>query len=1056
MTRFESLSNDLFALPAVELVRRERDQLLRSRHALRPYARCSGEFLEYWARCAPEREFVLERNETGWRALSYGEMLDRVRRVGAWLLGTGLSAQRPVAILSENSLEQAVLTLACLHVGVPVAPISPAYSLVSKDFGKLRSILRTLRPGLVYVSDLARFAPALSKVRDVHDGSIVSGERYPGDGVLAFDTLLRARDDAAVERAFEAITADTIAKLMFTSGSTSEPKAVINTQRMLCSNQEAIAQIWPFVNRPPVLLDWLPWHHTFGGNHNFNIVLRNGGTLYIDGGRPLPGEFEQTLSNLREVAPTLSLNVPRAYDLLVSALQRDSELRSRFFSRLELIFYAGAALPQHLWEALRSLARQTLGHDLPLVSSWGLTETAPTATIGHFSPDRAGIIGLPVPGSELKLVPNGDKTEVRVRGPNVTPGYFRREELTANSFDDEGFFRTGDAVRFVDPKHPERGLVFDGRIGEDFKLSTATWVNVGALRLEAISALAPVAQDVVVTGHDRDEIGLLIFPSIAGCRSLCSDLAAEAAPGALFEHPAVRARVAAGLSALARASTGSSTFPRRALVLAEPACADAGEITDKGYINQRAVLTRRAALVDVLYEQPLQAGVITVSPDEVASSGRAQVFRGRSAAPPLESNMYEASDPFALVARYDDIWLLGGVRTPFADYTSILSGVSATDLGIHVARALFQRSDVPARDVGAVIAGNVAQSSFDAFYLPRHIGLYSGVPLGVPALLVHRLCGTGFETILNAADQIALGRVKLALCVGTESMSRNPVSAFTHRTGFKMGQVEFKDFLWEATLDTASNTRMGETAENLARLYGITREEVDSFAAQSFERAVRAWAEGHYRDEVAPVTSQQWPLENYRARGIALPRHVERFERDEHVRASPLEVLRKLRPAFGQDGVQTGGNSSAIVDGAAAALVASGEYVRAHGLKPLARIVAGVVVGVPPEVMGIGPAPAIRALLRQRELNQSDVARFEINEAFGAQYLAVEKELGLDRERVNVHGGAIAIGHPLAASGVRLTVAAARAARRARGEFAIASACAGGGQGVGILLQSAV
>jgi len=418
--------------------------------------------------------------------------------------------------------------------------------------------------------------------------------------------------------------------------------------------------------------------------------------------------------------------------------------------------------------------------------------------------------------------------------------------------------------------------------------------------------------------------------------------------------------------------------------------------------------------------------------------------------------MYESSEPHALVARYDDVWLLGGVRSPFADYMGVLGSISPTDLGIHVARASFQRLDVPAADVGAVIAGNVAQSSFDAFYLPRHIGLYSGVPLGVPALLVHRLCGTGFETILNAADQIALGRAKLALCVGTESMSRNPVAAYTHRAGFKMGQVEFKDFLWEATLDTASNTRMGDTAENLARRYEISREDVDRFAAQSFERAVKAWDDGHYQDEVAPVTAQQWPLEGYQPRGIALPRKVERFERDEHVRQSSFEALQKLRPAFSKDGVQTGGNSSAIVDGAAAAVVASGDYVRAHGLKPLARVVAGVVVGVPPEVMGIGPAPAIRALLGRLGLNLASVARFEINEAFGAQYLAVEKELGLDRERVNVHGGAIAIGHPLAASGVRLTVAAARELRRAKGEFAIASACAGGGQGVGILLQHAV
>jgi len=415
--------------------------------------------------------------------------------------------------------------------------------------------------------------------------------------------------------------------------------------------------------------------------------------------------------------------------------------------------------------------------------------------------------------------------------------------------------------------------------------------------------------------------------------------------------------------------------------------------------------------------------------------------------------MYESLESHALTAKYDDIWLLCGIRTPFSDYRSVLSEVSPTDLGIFVARAALAKSGVPPEDVGTIIAGNMAQSSFDAFYLPRHIGLYSGVPLAVPALLVHRLCGTGFETLLTAADQIALGKTKVALCVGTESMSRNPIAAYTHRQGFRMGQVEFKDFLWEATLDTASGTRMGDTAENLAKLYGITREQVDRFAEQSFSRAVQAWEAGFFHDEIAPVTSQSFALEGYQSRGIRLPRGVERFERDEHVRPSSLEVLQKLRPAFGKEGVQTGGNSSAIVDGAAATLVVSGDYVRAHGLKPLARVVAGATVGVPPEVMGIGPAPAIRALVDKAGLRVSDIHRFEINEAFGAQYLAVEKELELDRARVNVNGGAIAIGHPLAATGVRLTTTVARELARSKGEFAISTACAGGGQGIAILLQ---
>jgi acetyl-CoA C-acetyltransferase len=412
---------------------------------------------------------------------------------------------------------------------------------------------------------------------------------------------------------------------------------------------------------------------------------------------------------------------------------------------------------------------------------------------------------------------------------------------------------------------------------------------------------------------------------------------------------------------------------------------------------------------------------------------------------------YEASVTQAQASAYQDIWLVDGARTPFADYNGVLRNVSPTDLGIFAARALFEKCGVAPDEVHSVVASNVAQSSFDAYYLARHIGLYSGIPLAVPALQVGRLCGSGFETILNAADQIALGRARLVLAVGAESMSRNPVASYTHRSGFCMGQVDFRDFLWESTLDTASDRRMGDTAENLAQRYAITREEVDAFAATSFARGVEAWEQGYYDDEVAKISNTQWPLDGYATRGLRLADRAPSFERDGHVRATDIETLSQLRPAF--NGVQTGGNSSAIVDGAAAVLVASGDYVRSHGLKPLARIVAGTTVGVPPEIMGIGPAPAIRALLHKADLSLSDISRFEINEAFGAQYLAVERELGLDRERVNRHGGAIAIGHPLAASGVRLTHTVARQLQRDSEQFGISSACAGGGQGIAILLE---
>ncbi len=417
------------------------------------------------------------------------------------------------------------------------------------------------------------------------------------------------------------------------------------------------------------------------------------------------------------------------------------------------------------------------------------------------------------------------------------------------------------------------------------------------------------------------------------------------------------------------------------------------------------------------------------------------------------SNPYSAAEARAVVSTWDDIYLVAGLRTPFADYMQELAEVSPTDMGIYAAKALFAKSGIPAADVDCVIGGNMAQASFDAYFLPRHIGLYSGVDPSVPALLVQRLCGTGFETIINAADHIKLGKAKLVLAVGTESMTRNPVAAYTHRAGFRMGQVEFKDFLWEATKDTAPGASMGDTAENLAKRYGITREEVDRFAEQSFARAVAAQAAGYFDDEIVAVTNASFELPGYQTRSLKLPRKVESFSRDGHAKATSYETLAKLRPAFG--GVQTGGNSSAIVDGAGAVLVASGDYVRAHGLKPLARLVGGSAVGVPPEIMGIGPAPAIRALLAKQGMTLEQVGRVEINEAFGAQYLACEKELGLARERANVHGGAIAIGHPLGATGVRLTTTVARELREAGLQFGISSACAGGGQGVAILVEQA-
>ncbi|MGB8912766.1 MAG: thiolase family protein [Candidatus Sulfotelmatobacter sp.] len=406
----------------------------------------------------------------------------------------------------------------------------------------------------------------------------------------------------------------------------------------------------------------------------------------------------------------------------------------------------------------------------------------------------------------------------------------------------------------------------------------------------------------------------------------------------------------------------------------------------------------------------------------------------------------------ALLSRYDDVFLLDGVRTPFAEYNTTLGLVSPTDLGIKTAREIFRRSGVAPADVDVVVAGNMAQASFDAYVLPRHIALYSGVPIEVPAHLVQRVCGTGIEAILQAADNIKLARVNLALVVGTESMSRNPIAAYTHRGGFRMGQVEFKDFLWEALLDPCPNETMGGTAEKLAKQYGITRGEVDQFAAESFARAIAAQKSCFLSGEIVPLVSEVFELPGYSPRGIRLPRKVDKLSQDTHIRPSPLEVLSQLSPAFG--GVQTGGNSSGIVDGAAAALVASSEYVKQHRKEPLARVVAGTVVGVPPEIMGIGPVTAIQTLLDSAGLTLSQIDRFEINEAFCAQVLACQRELGLDRNKLNVNGGAIAIGHPLGATGVRLAITLARELKRSNTRYGVASACIGGGQGIALLVEN--
>lgn len=603
----------LFAAPEVLLTRREDGVLLLcSPQPLKNYRRCIGEDLEHWADEAPQRVFLAERVAGGaWRELRYGDARRQVRQIAASLLRMQLPAERPVAVLSDNGIDHALLMLACMHVGIPYAALSPAYSLMSQDHAKLRALVGRLRPALLYAASATRYAPALAAISGLHDAALVASDApdLPA-GVLPFSSLLAANDEKAVQIAFDAISPDTVAKILFTSGSISEPKGVINTQRMLCVSQQAKVQLWPFLARtPPVIVDWLPWNHTFGGNHNFNLVLRNGGTLYIDGGKPAPGLIDASLANLREVAPTLYFNVPRGFDMLVGALRSDSALRRNFFSRLQLMFYAGSALPQNLWEDLIELAMQETGQAVPMVTAWGSTETSPLATDCHFQAPRSGVIGLPVPGVELKLLPTGDKLEIRVRGPNVTPGYLGQPELSAKAFDEEGYYRIGDAVRFADADRPEAGLVFDGRVAEDFKLSSGTWVNVGAVRIKGIELLAPVAQDIVVTGHDGDAVGFLVFANVPACRVLAG-LPADVPAAEAISHPAVREHVRSGLLAMRALGGGSSTHALRALLMGDAPSVDAGEITDKGYINQSAVLARRSALVRQLDGEG--AGLISI------------------------------------------------------------------------------------------------------------------------------------------------------------------------------------------------------------------------------------------------------------------------------------------------------------------------------------------------------------------------------------------------------------------------------------------------------------
>ncbi|MET0652984.1 MAG: feruloyl-CoA synthase [Hyphomicrobiaceae bacterium] len=600
-------------------VERRRDGVLlvHPQGELGPYPAKVSAWLEHWARVTPDHIFLAQRGADGaWRTLTYASVLAAVRRIGAALLARNLSAERPVAILSGNDIEHALIGLAAMYVGVAYAPISPAYSLMSADFGKLRAIIGLLTPGLVFVNDGTPFARAVGAAVAGDVEVVVARNPLPSRSSTQFSAL-SAEPSQAFDLAHSAVGPDTIAKFLFTSGSTGSPKAVINTQRMLCANQAMMSAAFRFLeDEPPTVVDWLPWSHTFGGNHNFFMVLCHGGTLYIDDGNPTPAGLAKTVRNLREIAPTIYFNVPKGYDALLAHLRADRQLRETFFSRLKVLFYAGASLSRPTWDALQQLSQDTCGERVIFLSSLGSTETAPLALACTRDFDRPGNIGVPAPGVKLKLLPKDGKLEARVLGPNIAPGYWRQAEQTRAAFDEEGFFRLGDALKFVDPQRPELGLLFDGRIAEDFKLTTGTWVSVGPLRARMIEHFAPYVRDVVIAGADRDYVTALVFPELEACRKL-SDGAVDAPHAVLCADTRVRAKFATLLKEFAVDGAGSSMRVQRLLLLAEPPSLDAGEMTDKGSINQAAVLNYRSGLVAEMYREPpsdLVTGVNDAAP----------------------------------------------------------------------------------------------------------------------------------------------------------------------------------------------------------------------------------------------------------------------------------------------------------------------------------------------------------------------------------------------------------------------------------------------------------
>jgi feruloyl-CoA synthase len=604
-----------FGNPAVSIDRRDDGTIyLRPKIPLGEYPARLTDRLHHWAKAEPNRVFMAERDAgPGWRQITYAQLLDMSRRIASALLSRGLSAEKPIVILSGNSIDHALITFGALYAGIPFCPVSPAYSLVSKDYGKLAFLMKLLTPGLVFADDAGKFADALSANVPAGTEIAASHGEVPSRKVTMLSELLSTPEHPGLDAAHDAIGPDTIAKFLLTSGSTGNPKAVINTQRMICANQVMLRETLAFLkDEPPVIVDWLPWNHTFGGNHNIGLTLFNGGSMYLDAGKPMPGGIEETVRNLREVSPTVYFNVPKGYESLLPYLRDDSALRAKFFHRLHAMFFSGAALSPFIWNSLDELAVQETGFRVPMLTGLGATETAPFFMSVRPDTSRSGHVGLPVSGNDAKLIPNNGKLEVRAKGPNVTPGYWRQPELTAAAFDDEGFYKFGDAIKPVVADDFSAGFDFDGRIAEDFKLASGTWVSVGPLRARFVAACAPLVRDVVIAGINRDEVSALVILDLDGCRLINPTLAFDDLPATVAD-PLIRDAFRERFSNFLATATGSSTRITRAVLLDTPLLIDRGEVTDKGSINQRAVLDHRSRLIDELYSPTPAAHVITLS-----------------------------------------------------------------------------------------------------------------------------------------------------------------------------------------------------------------------------------------------------------------------------------------------------------------------------------------------------------------------------------------------------------------------------------------------------------